>query len=79
VALLVVMPIVFCGLVPREVVPAAGYISDALPFAHAVRYFSAAFYDADPWRTLLREAAWLAGLALLFWGVARVSVHRLLA
>ena len=49
VAVLVVMPIVFLGLVPREVAPVAGWISDALPFSHAVRYFSASLYDAKPW------------------------------
>src|SRR5437899_1980947 len=48
VAVLVVMPIVFLGLVPREVVPVAGWLSDALPFAHAVRYFAASLYDASP-------------------------------
>jgi ABC-2 type transport system permease protein len=48
VAVLVVMPIVFLGLVPREVVPVAGWLSDGLPFAHAVRYFSASLYDASP-------------------------------
>ena len=79
VALLVVMPIVFLGLVPREVVPAAGYISDALPFSHAVRFFSSALYDADPWRALAREAAWLGGLCLAFSGVARLGMRRLLA
>jgi ABC-type transport system involved in cytochrome c biogenesis permease component len=41
VAVLVVMPVVFLGLVPREVVPVAGWLSAGLPFAHAVRYFSA--------------------------------------
>src|SRR5207249_9173067 len=49
VAVLVVMPIVFLGLVPREVVPVAGWLSDGLPFAHAVRYFAASLYDASPW------------------------------
>jgi hypothetical protein len=78
VALLVTMPIVFLGLVPREVIPSAGYISDALPFAHAVRYFSSALYDAHPWSAVGREALWLVGLMLLFWGLARGTVRRLL-
>jgi ABC-2 type transport system permease protein len=78
VALLVVMPIVFLGLVPREVIPTAGYLSDALPFAHAVRFFSAALYDADPWGVVAREAVWLVGLMLLFWAAARGAVRRLL-
>jgi hypothetical protein len=79
VALLVVLPVVFLGLVPREVVPAAGYLSDALPFAHAVRLFASALYDAQPWATIAREAAWLAGLGLAFGAAARLGARRLLA
>jgi ABC-2 type transport system permease protein len=79
VSLLVVLPIVFLGLVPREVVPAAGWLSDGLPFAHSVRFFASALYDADPWRTLAVETAWLAGLALLFGLAARAAGRRLLA
>jgi ABC-2 type transport system permease protein len=79
VALLVVLPIVFLGLVPAEVVPAAGWISDALPFVHGVRFFSAALYDASPWGTLGREALWLCGLGVLFGLVARIGTRRLLA
>src|SRR5919204_145499 len=78
VALLVVLPIVFLGLVPEEVVPAAGWISDALPFIHGVRFFSAALYDASPWGTLAREALWLAGLGGLFGLLARAGTRRLL-
>jgi len=79
VALLVVMPIVFVGLVPREVVPSAGIVSDALPFAHAVRFFGSALYDASPWAAVAREAAWLSGLCLVFGALARLGVRRLLA
>jgi ABC-2 type transport system permease protein len=79
VALLVVMPIVFLGLVPREVVPTAGYVSDALPFSHAVRFFSASLYDASPWAAVAREAVWLLGLTLMFGALARVGMRRLLA
>jgi ABC-type Na+ efflux pump permease subunit len=79
VALLVVLPVVFLGLVPQEVVPAAGWISDGLPFIHAVRFFSAALYDANPWGRLLREALWLGGLGALFGLLARIGTRRLLA
>ncbi len=79
VAVLVVMPIVFLGLVPREVVPVAGWLSDAMPFAHAVRYFAASLYDASPWGVVGREVAWLAGLGLLFGFLARAATRRLLA
>jgi ABC-2 type transport system permease protein len=79
VALLVVMPIVFLGLVPREVVPAAGWISDALPFAHAVRFFDAALYDANPWGPTVRESVWLLGLGGIFAALARIGTRRLSA
>jgi ABC-2 type transport system permease protein len=79
VAVLVVMPIVFVGLVPREVSPVAGWFSDGLPFVHAVRYFSSALYDTDPWGAVARELAWLAGLGAIFGGLARLATRRLLA
>ncbi len=79
VAVLVVMPIVFLGLVPREVAPVAGWLSDALPFSHAVRYFASSLYDTSPWRSVGRELAWLVGLGLAFGGLARVATRRLLA
>lgn len=77
-AILVVMPIVFVGLVPREIVPPAGWISTVFPFVHAVRFFTAALFDASPWATLGREAAWLAGLGLGFGVLGRVGARRLL-
>jgi len=79
IAVLVVLPVVFLGLVPREVVAAAGWISDALPFVHAVRYFGSALYDPSPWATLARETAWLLGLGLVFAALARAGVRRLSA
>ena len=78
-ALLVALPIVFLGLVPREVVPPAGWLSDAFPFAHAVRYFGAALYDTRPWETLVRETLWLLGLGGLAWVSARLAARRLSA
>jgi ABC-2 type transport system permease protein len=78
VAVLVVMPIVFLGLVPKQVAPAAGWISDALPFVHAVRYFASSLYDASPWATVGRELAWLIGLGAVFAVGARVAARRLL-
>jgi ABC-2 type transport system permease protein len=78
VAVLVVMPIVFVGLVPSQVVPVAGWISDALPFAHAVRYFSSSLYDTSPWASVARELAWLIGLGVIFGVAARLAARRLL-
>jgi ABC-2 family transporter protein len=79
VALLVVLPIVFLGLIPSEVAPAAGWVSDALPFAHAVRFFGSALYDTNPWATLVRQAVWLCGLGAVFGVLARLATRRLLA
>jgi hypothetical protein len=78
VALLVVMPIVFLGLIPAEVVPPAAWASDALPFAHSVRFFSSALYDLSPWASVLREGLWLLGLGAVFGGLARLGARRLL-
>ncbi len=79
VGILVVLPVVFLGLVPREIVPAAAWISDAFPFVHAVRFFASALYDRSPWSVVGREAAWLAGLGAAFGALARLSVRRLAA
>jgi ABC-2 type transport system permease protein len=77
VAVLVVLPLVFLGLIPREVAPAAAWASDALPFVHAFRLFDASLYDASPWGTLARETAWLAALGALFAAGATAAVRRL--
>src|SRR5207237_3303770 len=79
VAVLVVMPIVFVGLIPSQIVPVAGWVSDALPFAHAVRYFSSSLYDARPWATVARAPAVLPGRGAIFGAGARLAARRLLA
>jgi hypothetical protein len=79
VGILVVLPVVFLGLIPREIVPAAAWISDAFPFVHAVRLFASALYDGSPWRVVGQEAAWLAGLGGTFGALARLSARRLAA
>jgi len=78
-AILLALPIVFLGLVPREIVPVAGWISDAFPFTHLVRFAASALYDPSPWETLWREAVWLVGLAAVFGLFARGTARRLLA
>ena len=76
-ALLVALPIVLLGLVPREIVPPAGVVSDFFPFSHGERFFGSALYDLHPWATVAPEALWLLGL-LAFWGaVARFVLPRL--
>jgi ABC-2 type transport system permease protein len=79
VALLVVMPIVFLGLIPSQIVPPAGWASAALPFTHAYRFFSAALWELHPWDELVRQAAWLIALGAIFGGLARLGARRLLA
>jgi ABC-type Na+ efflux pump permease subunit len=78
-AVLVVLPVVFLGLVPRGAVPAAWWISNFLPFSHAVRFFSAALFDPSPWRHVAVETAWLLGLGAVFWTTARLGMRRLAA
>jgi hypothetical protein len=79
VALLVALPVVLLGFLPEASVEAAAWISKAFPFVHSAQFFESALYDGDPWKTLGREAAWLAGLAAGFGAVARIGVRRLLA
>jgi ABC-2 type transport system permease protein len=79
VGILVVLPVVFLGLIPREIAPAAAWISDAFPFVHAVRFFASALYDGSPWRVVGQEAAWLVGLGVVFGVLARLSARRLAA
>lgn len=78
-AVLIVLPVVFVGLIPRQVFPLAGWVSDALPFVHAVRFFSAALFDVSPWATLVRETAWLLAIGATFTGLARLGMRRLTA
>jgi ABC-2 type transport system permease protein len=78
VAVLVVLPIVFVGLVPPEVSRSAARVSDAFPFVHAVRLFTAALFDVSPWRRLGVEALWLAGLGAVYVVAARLAARRLL-
>ena len=79
VAVLVVLPVVFLALVPREIVPAAGWVSEALPFVHAVRFFASALYDVHPRARVLEEALWLVGLGTAFSLLARLGMRRLTA
>lgn len=79
VAVLVVLPVVFLGLVPRGVAAPAYWISDVLPFVHAVRFFAAALFATNPWRTVGIETAWLAGIGVVFGALARLGMRRLAA
>lgn len=79
VAFLVTLPLVLVGVVPEGSVAAAGWLSAAFPFRHAVDFFEAALFDLDPWRTVGVEALWLAGLGVAFAAGARMGVRRFLA
>jgi ABC-type multidrug transport system permease subunit len=79
VAILIVLPVVFLGLVPREIVPPAGWLSDLFPFTHAVRFFTSALYDVSPWRTIAYQTAWLVGIGGVFGLLARLGARRLAA
>jgi ABC-2 type transport system permease protein len=76
-AVLVVLPVVFLGLVPRGALPLAYWVSEFLPFAHAVKWFAAALYDTSPWRALAIETAWLVGIGAVLWALARREIRRL--
>jgi hypothetical protein len=78
VAFLAALPIVLIGLVPEGSVTALGWLSDAFPFRHSIRFFEAALFDLDPWGTLARETAWLLALGAVFATAARMGVRRLL-
>lgn len=79
VAILVVLPIVFLGLVPREIAPPAGWVSDVFPFAHCVRFVSSALYDSDPWGSVGRETLWLVGITGVTGLATRLGIRRLLS
>jgi ABC-type Na+ efflux pump permease subunit len=76
-AVLIVLPVVFLGLVPRGAVPLAYWVSLFLPFAHAVRLFGAALYNTSPWHVVGVEAAWLLGIGAVSWTLARLGARTL--
>ncbi len=77
-AILVALPVALLGFLPEAAVAPAAWVSAVFPFSHAVRLFEASLYDASPWATVAREAAWLAALALAFAAAARLGMRRLL-
>jgi ABC-2 type transport system permease protein len=79
VALLVAVPIVLLGFLPEASVAPAAWVSRAFPFSHAVTFFQSALYDVEPWGTLGRQAAWLAGLLVVFGAGTRLGVRRLVS
>jgi ABC-2 type transport system permease protein len=78
-AVLIVLPVVFLGLVPRGALSAAYWVSRFLPFSHAVTWFSAALYDTSPWRTLGIETLWLLGIGVVAFALAQRAMRNLAA
>ena len=78
-AILVVLPVVFLGLVPRGALAPAYWVSVFLPFAHAFRWFNAALYDTSPWHTIGIETLWLLGIGAVLFLLARRAVRTLSA
>lgn len=78
-AVLVVLPVVFLGLVPRGALAPAWWASQLLPFSHAVSWFGAALYDTSPWRAIGIQTLWLVGLGGVFWLLARRGMRTLSA
>jgi ABC-2 family transporter protein len=79
VALLVALPLVLLGSLPEVSVSPAAWVSRLFPFVHSVNLFEATLYDVDPAATVVRELAWLLGLAAVFAAAARLGMRRLLA
>ncbi len=77
VALLLTLPLMLLGLVPAESVNGVAVASDLFPFSHSVDFFDATLSDADPTGNLLRAAAWLAGLGLVYGAASRLGMRRL--
>jgi hypothetical protein len=77
-AVALALPLAFLAVVPSDAVPVAGAVGALFPVEHAVRFFGAALYDANPWGVLAAEAAWLAAIALVLGALARPAARRLL-
>jgi ABC-2 family transporter protein len=77
-AFLFTLPLVLLGFVPEGSARALGWLSDAFPFAHAVRFFETALFDLSPWREVGIQALWLLGLGAAYAAAARGGVRRLL-
>ncbi|MBD0347511.1 MAG: ABC transporter permease [Thermoleophilia bacterium] len=78
VAVALALPLAFLALVPSDALPAAGWVGDAFPVEHSVRFFSAALYEPHPWRELAVEGAWLAAIGAALAGLTRAAARRLL-
>ena len=76
-ALALVLPMIFLGIVPHELSPTAATVSDAFPFAPSAHVFSDVLFVSAPLGGLASGLAHLALLTLVFGGAARLAARRL--
>jgi hypothetical protein len=76
-ALALILPVIFLGIVPRELSPMAARISDAFPFAPSAHVFSDVLFVSEPLGGLAGGLAHLVLLTLIFGGAARLAARRL--
>jgi ABC-2 type transport system permease protein len=76
-ALALVLPVIFLGIVPRELSATAADISTAFPFAPSAHVFSDVLFVSAPLGGLVSGIAHLLLLTAIFGGAARLVAHRL--
>jgi hypothetical protein len=76
-ALALVLPMIFLGVVPHELSPTAARVSDVFPFAPAAHVFSDVLFVSAPLGGLVSGLAHLFVLTLVFGGTARLVSSRL--
>jgi hypothetical protein len=76
-ALALVLPMIFLGIVPHELSPTAATVSTAFPFAPSAHVFSDVLFVSAPLGGLAGGLAHLALLTLVFGAAARLAANRL--
>jgi ABC-type multidrug transport system permease subunit len=76
-ALALVLPVIFLGIVPRELSATAADISTAFPFAPSAHVFSDVLFVSAPLGGLVEGIGHLLLLTALFGGLARLAARRL--
>jgi ABC-2 type transport system permease protein len=76
-ALALVLPVIFLGIVPRELSVTAARISEAFPFAPSAHVFSDVLFVSAPLGGLVSGLAHLLLLTLIFGAGARLVANRL--
>jgi hypothetical protein len=76
-ALALVLPVIFLGIVPRELSSTAADISTVFPFAPSAHVYSDVLFVSAPLGGLASGIGHLALLTLVFGGLARLAAPRL--